>query len=79
MKGKIFMPDHAWAVADRAPDVQHVPLTEEEARRYQAGETIDVVDGLRGFALPTLHGLVLGWGKISDGVMKNHYPKGLRR
>ena len=21
----------------------------------------------------------LGWGKISDGQMKNHYPKGLRR
>ena len=79
MKGKVFLPDHAWAVSTAAPDVPQVPLTEEEARRYQAGETIAVPDGLRGFVLPTLAGLPLGWGKVSDGVMKNHYPKGLRR
>lgn len=79
MKGKLFQPDHAWAVATACPDVPRVPLTEEQARRYQAGETIPVDESLRGFALPTLHGLALGWGKISDGVMKNHYPKGLRR
>ena len=24
-------------------------------------------------------GMVLGLGKVSDGVMKNHYPKGLRK
>ena len=76
---QVFMPDHAWAVADMAPQVPRVPLNDEEARRYQAGETITVDDGLRGFVIPTLHGLALGWGKISDGVMKNHYPKGLRR
>ena len=79
MKGKVFKPDHAWAVSNTPPQVQRVPLNEEEARRYQAGETIAVSDDLRGYALPTLHGLALGWGKISDGVMKNHYPKGLRR
>lgn len=79
MKGKVFLPDHAWAVSAAAPGMLRVPLTEEQARRYQAGETIPVDDGLRGFVLPTLHGLHLGWGKISDGIMKNHYPKGLRR
>ena len=36
-------------------------------------------DAPRGFVLPTLAGLAQGWGKVSDGVMKNHYPKGLRR
>jgi len=79
MQGKVFQPDHAWAVSAAAPDVPLVPLTEEQARRYQAGETIPVDDSLHGYALPTLHGLALGWGKISNGVMKNHYPKGLRR
>lgn len=79
MKGKVFLPDHAWAVSMAAPQMPRVALTEEEARRYQAGETIVVADGLRGFVLPTLAGLPLGWGKVSDGVMKNHYPKGLRR
>lgn len=79
MKGKVFAPDHAWAVACEKPNVPTIPLTEEEARRYQAGETIAVSENVKGYVLPTLNGLALGWGKVSDGVMKNHYPKGLRR
>jgi len=23
-------------------------------------------------------GVSLGWGKLAGGIMKNHYPKGLR-
>ena len=79
VKGKIFMPDHAWAMAMNAPKLPCVPLTEAEAARYQAGETINVPEELKGFVLPTLCGLTLGWGKVTGGVMKNHYPKGLRR
>lgn len=79
MKGKTFMPDHAWAMACMPPDMPRVPLTAAQAARYQAGETIDMPDAPRGFVLPTLEGLALGWGKVSDGMMKNHYPKGLRR
>ena len=79
MKGKTFMPDHAWAMACLPPEVPRVPLTAAQAARYQAGETVDMPDVPRGFVLPTLAGLALGWGKVSDGVMKNHYPKGLRR
>ncbi|MGN0761846.1 MAG: RsmB/NOP family class I SAM-dependent RNA methyltransferase [Aristaeellaceae bacterium] len=79
MKGKVFQPDHAWAVSVCPPALPRLPLTEEQARRYQAGEVLDAPEGLRGFVLPTLAGLPLGWGKVSDGMMKNHYPKGLRR
>ena len=79
MKGKVFQPDHAWAVSVCPPALPRLPLTEEQARRYQAGEVMDAPEGLRGFVLPTLAGLPLGWGKVSDGMMKNHYPKGLRR
>ena len=79
MKGKVFQPDHAWAVSICPPALPRLPLTEEQARRYQAGEVLDAPEGLRGFVLPTLAGLPLGWGKVSDGMMKNHYPKGLRR
>lgn len=78
-KGKVFQPDHAWAVAAEGPRFPHIPLTEEQAALYQRGEVIPVDESLRGWVLPTLHGLCLGWGKASDGVMKNHYPKGLRR
>lgn len=78
MKGRVFQPDHAWAVSAVPPSLPRVPLTEAEARRYQAGEVLPA-PGLKGFVLPTLAGLPLGWGKVSDGMMKNHYPKGLRR
>ena len=79
MKGKVFQPDHALAVSICPPALPRLPLTEAQARRYQAGEVLEAPEGLRGFVLPTLAGLPLGWGKASDGVMKNHYPKGLRR
>lgn len=79
VKGKLFLPDHAWAMSMNAPELPRVPLTEAEAARYQAGETISVPEDLKGFVLPTLCGLTLGWGKVTGGVMKNHYPKGLRR
>lgn len=79
LRGKVFLPDHAWAVSVTPPDMPRLPLTEEQARRYQAGEALPVETSLRGYVLPTLNGLSLGWGKISDGIMKNHYPKGLRR
>lgn len=79
LKGKVFQPDHAWAVSCCPPDFPRFPLTEEQATRYQAGETLPAPETMKGYVLPTLNGLPLGWGKVSDGMMKNHYPKGLRR
>ena len=77
VKGKVFIPDHAWAVSNAAPAVPRVHLTEEEARLYLNGQVIPA-DG-KGWVLACYAGLPLGWGKVSDGMMKNHYPKGLRR
>lgn len=79
VKGKLFQPDHAWAVADVSPDFPHVVLTDEQAVLYLRGEALTVPDALKGWVLAEYDGLCLGWGKCSDGQMKNHYPKGLRR
>ena len=77
-KGKpVFTPDHAWAVCCDVPAVARVALTEEQARAYQHGETIPAEGS--GWVLAEYAGIPLGWGKVSAGVMKNHYPKGLRR
>ena len=76
-KPPVFTPDHAAAVCCCPPEVPRVEMTEEQARLYLAGQTIPA-DG-KGWALASFMGVALGWGKISDGVMKNHYPKGLRR
>ncbi len=77
VKGKIFLPDHALALA--CPSLRTVPVTEDQARLYQAGQVLPVDEALRGFYTPALDGLNLGWGKASDGQLKNHYPKGLRK
>ena len=36
-------------------------------------------EGEKGWYLVTVDGYSLGWGKLSGGILKNHYPKGLRR
>ena len=54
-----------------------ISLSEEDAVRYLKGETLNV-DGQKGYYLITIYDFALGWGKLSGGIMKNHYPKGLR-
>ena len=54
-------------------------LTHEQALAYQAGEALDLGDLPAGYTLLTLCGVSLGFGKQAGGLMKNHYPKGLRR
>jgi NOL1/NOP2/fmu family ribosome biogenesis protein len=54
------------------------PLDSEKAARYLAGETL-TKSGEPGWVLVTFDGFPLGWGKRSGDVIKNHYPKGLRR
>jgi len=78
-KGKIFIPDHALAMAAPALSVKSVSLSEPDAYAYQRGEAIPAPDDLRGFYTVQYHGLSLGFAKASDGWLKNHYPKGLRR
>ena len=33
----------------------------------------------KGWTLMTVDGYSIGWAKLVGGVLKNHYPKGLRR
>ena len=80
LKGKVFAPDHALAMAlPLSNTIPTLPLTREQALLYQSGETLPCPDDLTGYALPTYAGLPLGFGKASGGQLKNHYPKGLRR
>ena len=49
-----------------------------EARKYIGGETFETsVDG--GWCAVMIDGCAVGGAKVSGGVAKNHYPKGLRR
>ena len=52
---------------------------EEKAFAYLKGEQLyDIPTDLKGWTLVTYEGYSLGFGKASNGVLKNHYPKGLR-
>ena len=75
-KGKTPMPDHAAALSVYPPACEAADLDAETALRYLAGEAIP--GGGRGWMTMRYRGLFLGWGKGSDGMIRNHYPKGLR-
>ena len=76
IRGKTAVPDHAVALCFNKPDMPVYELSAENALRYAAGETI--AGDAEGWVLLLYEGLVLGWGKGSQGTIKNHYPKGLR-
>ena len=72
-------PEHALAMAlPPACALRRAALDDEQARAWLRGEAIGL-EGERGWTLALWRGLPLGWGKHSDGTLKNHLPKGLRR
>ena len=75
LKGKIFVPDHALKMAQLA--VARIDLSEAEAKMYLRGESIQ--RDLKGWLIAAYEGHPLGFVKASDGQLKNHYPKGLRK
>ena len=79
-EGRRAEPDHALAMALRPQEaLRTASLTREQALAYQAGEALDLGELPEGFTLMCCEGVSLGWGKQAGGLMKNHYPKGLRR
>ena len=75
-RGKTAVPDHAAALCFRTPAIQEVNLEPPEVLKYMAGETIP--GEAEGWMLLRCQNLTVGWGKGSEGMIKNHYPKGLR-
>lgn len=87
-------PSHALALYLKKEDVKsYLEIgTGELAARYLKGETIMIGDSAeddfetakphgtaKGWMLVTCGGYSIGFGKADKGVLKNHYPKGLRR
>lgn len=71
-------PSHALALYGGQTLFSHTePLTEEEAIRYLKGDALPRQTE-KGYLAVTYHGHALGLCKASDGLLKNHYPKGLR-
>ena len=73
-----FEPAHALALWLRTcKNVQDYPAESQQIRKYMGGDVVP--SGQKGWCLITADGYSLGWGKGDGTVLKNHYPKGLRR
>lgn len=78
-----FEPSHALALAlkpSEAVQVFDLPSDGKEVRQYLSGEVLrpDEMNG-KGWCLVCADGFSLGWGKLAGNMIKNHYPKGLRK
>ncbi len=81
LKKNRFEPSHALALALTPEEVRHVCALEStapETKAYLNGQTLNL-SGDKGWYLVTVDGYSLGWGKLAGGILKNHYPKGLRK
>lgn len=73
-----FEPAHALALwLGSCKNTQDYPPESREMAAYLHGEVI--ASGKKGWCLVTAGGYSIGWGKGDGAVLKNHYPKGLRR
>lgn len=80
MKKNRFEPSHALALALSPEEAVHVlnfSAGDSAVSAYLSGGALPA-EGEKGWYLICVDGFSLGWGKLSGGIMKNHYPKGLR-
>ena len=73
-----FEPAHALALwLKDCANVQDYTADSAEMKAYIHGNVIP--SKVKGWCLVTADGYSIGWGKGDGNVLKNHYPKGLRR
>ncbi len=78
LKKNRFEPAHALALSLKPEQViHHCNLNLQQAIDYLSGNTLSIT-GEKGWYLVCVDGYSLGWGKVSNQTLKNHYPKGLR-
>ena len=74
-----LIPDHELAMSSLlSENVQVLDLALEEAIAYLRKDTIDHEGSGKGWSLARFKGLGLGWVKLVQGRVKNHYPMSWR-
>ena len=73
-----FEPAHALALwLKECANTESYGADSEEMKAYIHGDVVP--SGKKGWCLVCADGYSIGWGKGDGRVLKNHYPKGLRR
>lgn len=81
-----FEPSHALALALKEEEARCVCRLDAGSpflSAYLRGESLSardvcLTDARKGWVLISADGYCAGWAKLSGGILKNHYPKGLR-
>ena len=79
IKRNRFEPSHSLShalPADMYINRIEFSLNSDEIKRYMHGETLS--NNTNGWCIITADSYSIGWGKGSNGIVKNHYPKALR-
>ncbi|MCS1351540.1 RsmF rRNA methyltransferase first C-terminal domain-containing protein [Mechercharimyces sp. CAU 1602] len=80
LKKSRIVPSHALALSLTPKEAQRTinfSATESSLFQYLQGEALPTAQ-VKGWTLVTVDGFSLGWGKVSGGLLKNHYPKWMR-
>ncbi|MBO5912657.1 MAG: RsmF rRNA methyltransferase first C-terminal domain-containing protein, partial [Clostridia bacterium] len=75
-----FIPEHSLFNNTQlvAKSVVELDIDDERVYKFLHGEEITVDGTLKGYTQVKINGIPCGFGKASNGTLKNHYPKGLR-
>lgn len=74
-------PHHSAFTAAKAEECKNrvdFDVKSTEIKTFLHGEEIDVPSQLKGYTAVCVNGMTVGFGKASNGRLKNKYPKGLR-
>lgn len=74
-------PDHSMFMASSANDFYSTAdfdVNSQQIKKFLHGEEIPVATGTKGYTAVCVNGITVGFGKASNGTLKNKYPKGLR-
>lgn len=74
-----FEPSHALCLALKKEDFKHTidfSCDSNILKKYLMGETMEC--DKKGWCVVTVNGFPIGWGKASNGILKNHFPKYMR-
>lgn len=80
LKKNRFEPSHSlshYLKSSDAKNIENFKLDSDYSLDYLRGNTINTSKS-RGWVLVCIENIPLGWAKESNGILKNHYPKGLR-
>ena len=79
LKKNRFEPSHQLAMV-LAEEKQNrvLELSNENYLKHLHGEALRTESNETGFVLVSYQNFILGFGKISNHIIKNYYPKGLR-